>query len=49
MIIFDWLYVLFIYLVISFFALVVRASYGDCKDRYIDYVLPISFLHCEVK
>jgi hypothetical protein len=39
-----------IYLVISGFIWFIRLTYADadCEPRYIDYVFPISKLHCKV-
>lgn len=36
------------YLIVSGFGLEVRSIAGDCRHRYIDYILPLTLLHCEV-
>lgn len=41
-------FLLVCYLVVSTVVWAVRADNGDCKLRYVDFVFPISRLHCEV-
>lgn len=38
---------IFIYLIMSLFALEIRMLSDDCKHRYINYLLPLSLLHCD--
>lgn len=41
--------VLWIYVIMSVLCWIVRMSAGgDCEHRYIDYVFPITLLHCKV-
>ena len=43
-------YIVFVYLVASTVLWVLRLSYGgDCEHRYIDFVFPITKLHCQVE
>lgn len=44
---------LIFYFFMSVFALLIRMSPGfgkppDCKHRYVDYIFPLSKIHCEV-
>lgn len=41
-------FLLICYLTVSTVVWAVRADNGDCKLRYVDFVFPISKLHCEV-
>lgn len=40
--------VFMIYLIISLVFLFIRFLPMDCKHRYIDFLFPLSKLHCEV-
>jgi hypothetical protein len=41
-------FALYIYALLSVFALMFRLAEMDCKHRYVDYVFPFSKIHCEV-
>jgi|GEM_PF-3842501 hypothetical protein len=40
--------ILIVYLIASMFIWAIRASGGDCELRYMDFVFPISKIHCPV-
>lgn len=39
---------MFCYFLASAVALAIRFGFMDCEHRYIDYVLPVSKIHCKV-
>ncbi len=40
--------ILWLYFLIALFVWMIRAIEMDCAHRYVDYVFPISKLHCEI-
>lgn len=42
-------FIIIIYLVFSLVAFLIRMLEGDCKYRYMNYLLPLSIIHCEIK
>lgn len=34
---------------LNIISLGIRLTEMDCKNRYIDYIAPLSFIHCEIK
>lgn len=38
-----------IYLTLSIFLWIFRASFGSCEKQYMDYVFPLTFLHCPIE
>lgn len=40
---------LLLYISFSFILWGIRALERDCKNRYVDYLFPLSFFHCEIK
>lgn len=42
-------FIIFCYLILSFFMWFIRlGTNADCEHRYMDYVFPITKLHCKV-
>lgn len=46
---FELTAIFIIWVFLNILALGYRLMVMDCKDRYIDYIAPLSFIHCEVK